>query len=168
MGHVHVVSGHVREAHYGCGDDERRRLLRDSNRRVIESLPDDGEWPSLPASMFSITGRGAGSPNMAEYRGRVIHFGASHNQLLDSFATWRAKFEALLRRLYWNEAMVMVSTECWGHYVFRWMPSELAVDGFLEDPPRPVSDWTFEAWYLGGSGEMKELSSEDVDRLQRS
>ncbi len=35
MGHVNVVSGHIREAHYFGGYHERRRLLREANRRTI-------------------------------------------------------------------------------------------------------------------------------------
>jgi len=168
MGHVSVVSGHIREAHYFGGDIDRRRLLSESNRRAIEALPIADEWPALTSSMFAITGKGEGSHTTPQYRGRVIHFGASYKELLDSFATWRSKFEALLRRLYWDDAAVMVHTEWWGHYVFEWMPTAATADGFRENPPRPVSEWSFRGWRLGNPGDIEELTSDDVDRLVRS
>ena len=62
--------------------------------------------------------------------------------------------------------MVMVQTETWGHYVFEWSPTTAASDGFLEEPPRPVSKWSFRGWWLGAPGDSKDLTVEDVDRLQ--
>lgn len=162
MGHVNTVSGHIREAFCGFGGDaDRRRLMLNSNRRVIRDLPAVDEYPSLSRAMFAITD--GGERSSTQYRGRVIHFGASYSQVVRDFAMWRDKFENLLCRLYWDAAMVTVQTEYWGPYVFEWNAVTASRDGFIESPPRPVSEWRFRAWHLGAP--PRELSSDDVDAL---
>lgn len=166
MGHVNVVSGHIREAYYFGGDRSRRRLLLESNRRVIRDLGTDDSWPPMPAAMFAFTGAGEGSPTTPQYRGRVIHFGASYNQLLADFNLWRAKFENLLRALYWDDAMAMVQTEWWNDYVFQWRRAEGVAEGFLRTPPEPVSDWTLMGWRLRGPEAPVALGPEEIDGFQ--
>jgi len=60
--------------------------------------------------------------------------------------------------------MAMIQAEWWGDYVFQWKPTLATRDAFLRSPPVPVSEWGFRAWRLG---DMAELTSEDVARLER-
>jgi hypothetical protein len=77
------------------------------------------------------------------FRGRVIHFGGSFSKLYLNWPEWLEKFESLLRRLYWEHAVVVLVTELIGHHTYRWDATLKATELFSAKPPVPVGDWEF-------------------------
>ena len=142
MGTINIIVGHIQETWYASGDEENRRLLLEANRRVIESLPTNDEWPPLLCGMFSFPPDGRRSPGT--YRSRVIHFGGSFREIWREWDAWLYKFEELLRRLYWESASVHLTTELIGHHSYFWHATTEAEAGFTASPPQPVQEWKFE------------------------
>ena len=54
---------------------------------------------------------------------------------------WLDKFENVLRRLYWLSANVHLETEFEPPRMFEWLPTEAAMGGLYDDPPKPVTEW---------------------------
>ena len=146
MGHRNTLSGHIQEAWYVKGSDRATARLWHHNRRVLNSLPDNGEevWPYLGKRMFSTSPIfsgpyvGALTPT---YRGPVIYFGGSFSSIFEDWPEWLSKFEDLLRRLYWEHAVVVLVTEWMGQHVYRW---DAKTDTFNSEDPTPITEWTFE------------------------
>ncbi len=115
--------------------------LHERNRAVVNRLPLQDDWPWLVRGMFALP---AGRPQ-GTFRRQVIHFGASiKDDPLDRgiWDEWLAKFESLLRRLYWWSAVVHLSTEfVEPDRVFEWRPTEAAMDGLHAEQPRPIGEW---------------------------
>ncbi len=63
------------------------------NIDVIESLPEDDEWPRLTRNMFSITSTDYDVPGF--YKVQMIHFGASIKYLDEDWDELLEKFEYL-------------------------------------------------------------------------
>ena len=107
---------------YGCIRDwpadnpEFRRQRRDTNHRVLQSLPSGEDWPFLGRDMFSCCEQ----PGSGLYQTQVIHFGASYQAIEYEWKLWVQEFEALLKRLYWGSAVVHLETELNGLHTFRW------------------------------------------------
>lgn len=138
MGQVNTIAGFLHEPSYvGWPADAS---IRATNEAAISRLPREDAWPPLSRDAFFFPLDDA-PPGLA-YRGRAIAIAWSSNQLLDSFEAWRAKFERLLREMYWDRAVLTVTTEWWGDYVISWTAEGPA------DEPSPVSEWTLEAWRL--------------------
>lgn len=143
MGHRTTVSGHIQELWYAKGTDHQLRWLWESNNRVIHSLPLEDEFPPLNRRMFSfspmcqIRGEGFNST----YRGRVIYFGGSFSSIHYDWEEWLIKFENLLKRLYWEHAVVVLVTEWLGQYVYRW-DSEIPDYDYISRP-EPIQKWEF-------------------------
>ncbi len=107
---------------YGCIRDwpsdrlEQRTLRRETNSRVLASLPSGEAWPFLGREMFS----NCATEGEGLYQTQVIHFGASYKALEYEWRLWIAQFEALLKNLYWASAVVHLETELNGCHTFRW------------------------------------------------
>ncbi|MGL4319085.1 MAG: hypothetical protein ACRCTL_21025 [Pseudomonas sp.] len=107
---------------YGCirdwpsGDREQRLLRRESNRRMLDQLPQGDAWPFLGREMFSF----CAAEGEGLYQTQVIHFGASYRAVEYEWTLWVQAFEALLKRLYWASAVVHLETELNGVHTFRW------------------------------------------------
>ncbi|MBX9913926.1 MAG: hypothetical protein K2Y25_08515 [Pseudomonadaceae bacterium] len=107
---------------YGCIRDwpsdrlEQRILRRETNSRVLASLPSGEAWPFLGREMFS----NCATEGEGLYQTQVIHFGASYKALEYEWRLWIAQFEALLQNLYWASAVVHLETELNGCHTFRW------------------------------------------------
>ena len=82
---------------------------------------------------------GVARPNNT-YRGPVIYFGGSFSSIYQDWTEWLEKFEALLRRLYWEHAVVILITEWMGEHVCRW---DAELRDFVADHPSPVTRWKF-------------------------
>ena len=155
MGERCTISGHIQDAWYFRGSDEDVRLLEEHNRRVIVGLPEVDVWPPLTRGMFSF------SPNesfhrdhvVTTFRGQVIYFGGSFSKLYLDLAEWLEKFESLLRRLYWEHAVVVLVTELMGHFTYRWDATPEAAELFSAEPPVPVQEWRFEGGPRSFSGD---------------
>ena len=142
MGHRNTLSGHIQELWYVPGSDRSISRLWHQNRRVIRSLPPDDQWPFLPRRMMATSPMwNIWQPGSTTYRGPVIYFGGSFSSLFEDWSQWLDKFEALLRRLYWEHALVALETEWMGSHVCRWKAD---LSGFSAEHPTPITRWTFE------------------------
>ena len=138
MSHEAILSGRIVGASGRVGASYY--VLQDRNRATINRMPHDGDWPWLVRGMFALPGgRPAGT-----FRRQVIHFGASmkddpcHRDVWD---VWLAKFEALLRQLYWRSALVHLSTDFEPDRLFEWQPTEVATAGLSAESPQPIGEW---------------------------
>ena len=107
-------------------------------------MPAQGEWPFLTRRMFCASPMcGSGHEGLANvtYRGPVIYFGGSFSSICAEWGQWLEKFEALLRRLYWEHAVVVLVTEWMGQHVYRWDAEDR---DFSADEPRPIRAWKYE------------------------
>ncbi len=87
------------------------------NKKAILALPSVDQWPVLTQEMFSIPrfqmDDGLGKTN-------VIHFGSSYCGIEYEWNEWIKKFEALLKAMYWQSAVVHLETELTGLHTFMW------------------------------------------------
>jgi hypothetical protein len=145
MGHRSTLSGHIQEPYYIVGSDRAIARLWHHNRRVLRSLPLDDKWPFLSRRMMNASpmfGSGTSGLVCATYRGPVIHFGGSFSSLFEDWTEWLEKFESLLRRLYWEHAVVVLVTEWMGQHVCRWDADKTILSAADPMPP-PVKQWVF-------------------------
>ncbi|MBB2497141.1 hypothetical protein [Aquipseudomonas ullengensis] len=135
---------------YGCirdwpsGDREQRLLRRDTNRRMLDQLPQGEAWPFLGREMFSF----CSADGEGLYQTQVIHFGASYRAVEYEWKLWVEEFEALLKRLYWASAVVHLETELNGMHTFRW-ESESGFHSPQEDDLRMRCVWEREGSLRG-------------------
>jgi hypothetical protein len=136
---------------------ETKRVYR-ANRRVILGLPvSDPDWPFITRDMFSVLPlRPTRDRQIAQYENHVIHFAGSYKDMWVLEADWVRKFEALLRRLCWYRAVVMLGT-----LRYEWNVSFDHIGGrYRENPPRPPTEWVFQYYRM----EARSLSaSEAID-----
>ena len=94
--------------------------VRMHNEQIINSLPINDRWPPISREMFSLSkNQGPEGPNL-EYSGRIIHFGANLKSVEYDWLELIAKFESLLKRLYWTNAWLHLKTEYSGLETFHW------------------------------------------------
>jgi hypothetical protein len=118
---------------------------------VIDRIPVEDEWPYFVRGMFALP---AAFPE-GTYRSQVIHFGASSKDEPGDprpWDEWLGKFEALLRELYWDFAVVHLETEFVPARVFEWHPTDAAMEIVWSEAPQPVRDWTRTELAGGGRG----------------
>ena len=138
MGHEAIVYGCIVGASWRVG--ERFTWTYELNREALASVPEDDLWPWLVRDIFALP---APYPQ-GTYRRQVIHFGLSLKDDPDDrgiWDVWLTKFERVLRKLYWRSGVLHLSTEFEPPRVFEWVPTETAMGGLYDDPPRPVSEW---------------------------
>jgi hypothetical protein len=138
MGHEAIISGRIVGASWQVG--ERFRWTHDLNREALAALPENDDWPWVVRGIFALP---APYPE-GTYRRQVIHFGLSmKDDPIDKgvWDVWIGKFESVLRRLYWLSALVRIETEFGPPQVFEWLPTDEAMGGLYDDPPRPVTSW---------------------------
>lgn len=88
-----------------------------TNKKAILALPSVDNWPLLTQEMFSIPRfRPAGSAGQTN----VTHFGMSYNGVEYEWSEWIKTFEALLKTMYWQSAVVHLETELNGMHTFMW------------------------------------------------
>lgn len=87
------------------------------NCDALLELNDVDTFPYLTSSMFSIPQE---EPEQGTYQTQVIHFAASYQAVEYHWEQWMAKFEALLKRMYWVSATVHLETELSGKHTFFW------------------------------------------------
>ncbi|MBD9481809.1 hypothetical protein IB229_02415 [Pseudomonas sp. PDM14] len=135
---------------YGCirdwpsGDREQRLQRRESNRRVLDQLPQGEAWPFLGREMFSF----CAAEGEGLYQTQVIHFGASYRAVEYEWSLWVQAFEAMLKRLYWASVVVHLETELNGLHTFRW-ESENGSHSPQEDDLRVRCVWEREGSVRG-------------------
>jgi hypothetical protein len=118
------------------------KTLRRHNVRVLRHLPRADEWPPLIRPMFGITG-----PTVREgaYDHDLIHFGVTLKGMDEVDAiNWIAKFESLLSRLYWFEAVMHIHW-IYGARTFRWTADEDQVRDVIGNKSLKTMDrWRFD------------------------
>jgi hypothetical protein len=141
MGTRTIVYGYIAEP-WHTGREDRNRLLRRWNRRVLAGLPP----ASSPAAL--LTGRiFAGSCDdgfKGGYLGGLLHFGVSYKDIEPYWECWLAEYESLLGRLYWESSVVQAESEVSGRHRFRWSVPYAEREGYWAAPPRLPRAWEFE------------------------
>lgn len=75
------------------------------------------DYPLLSANMFSVSRlRMKGDYAAAN----IIHFAMSYYGIEYEWSEWMSKFEALLKLMYWQSAVVHLETEFSGVHTFKW------------------------------------------------
>ena len=103
------------------------------NMAVIDTLPDEGEWPWLVRGMFHA------SPDRVSYGKCLISFAAAMKGIEEVWPEWLDKFEALLRRLRWFSVELHLRTEFVGDHDYSW----IAKQGASTSSTGSISDWDF-------------------------
>ncbi len=138
MAHEALLFGMIEGASFRT---EEYRHLQQLNAEVLAQLPIQDEWPWLVRGMFALP---APSPQ-GTFRQQVIHFGASIKDApmdRSCWDVWIAKFERLLRKLWWWSASLVLQTDFEPDRHFLWIPAEAWTSRLSEESPPPVSDWT--------------------------
>jgi hypothetical protein len=73
----------------------------------------------------------------------MIHFAASMKNADFVLREWLDKFEALLKRLYWEEAYVRVERGYIGTHEFGWKPKKSWVSALHSGRLTPITEWNF-------------------------
>ncbi len=94
-------------------------LLRSrlANCNAILELEEIDSFPYLTSSMFSLPQE---ELEHGTYQTQVIHFAASYQAVEYHWEEWMAKFETLLKKMYWVAATVHLETELSGNHTFFW------------------------------------------------
>jgi hypothetical protein len=152
MGVQTLLFGYIEEAWPGArsnGSREHAQLLMDNarlikthNEAILSALPAHDAWPPLTRHMFAWAP--ADSP-MINYKNRPIHFAASLKEADWALRDWLDKFEGLLRRLYWENAVVYFRSAYLAEHQVTWHPTHewqvRLTSGVLE----PISQWEFKS-----------------------
>ena len=138
MAHETIIYGFIEGSTYK--QNEYRRL-QNLNKKVINHLPTEDEYPSLSRSMFSYPDIPA---TRGSFRSQVIHFGCSQNGLMfDDVEIWIDKFEKLLGRLYWFEAVAHMWTDYIdGCYTYWWKADDTIIESYGTNNPLTTSKWS--------------------------
>jgi len=109
---------------YGCIQDtlysssgEDAQVHRDTNRNVLMSLPSIEDWPLLSREMFSMP---VPCTDLFQMQTDVMHFGSSYKAVEHEWDQWIARFEEMLKGMYWVSATVHLETELNGRHTFTW------------------------------------------------
>jgi len=146
MGIGVIVHGYIECPGYALAV-ETRRVYR-ANRRVILGLPvSDPEWPFITRDMFSVLPlRPSWDRRIAQYENQVIHFAGDYKNMYALEADWIRKFEALLSRLCWYRAVVMLEFSA---LRYEWEVSfDHIGDRYRGNPPRPPTEWSFQCYRI--------------------
>jgi hypothetical protein len=133
-----IIYGYIQGAEWMSSDPRKLHRL---NRQIIENLPVKDTFPYLTRSMFSIPGDDI---EQGTFRSQIIHFAASMREAESQWRVWLEKFESLLKKLYWFNAMVHLRAEVMGDYEYEWTVDAGQIVHMLKDPPQPPAKWYFE------------------------
>lgn len=111
-----IVYGYIKDTLYpSAGKDAE--LHRDNNRNVLMSLPSIEDWPLLSREMFSMP---VPTTDLYQMQTDVMHFGSSYKAVEHEWDQWIARFEEILKGMYWVSATVHLETELNGRHTFTW------------------------------------------------
>jgi hypothetical protein len=124
------------------------------NKAVIQSLPTvDQDWPFIPRSMFALAPYGGKLERRApQHEHMLIHFAASYKNMYALEAAWVHKFERILARLWWTEAVAYCE---FSRIRYVWK-SEWSAETFHHDPPILPTKWKLTCY----KQEDKEMTTE--------
>ena len=150
MGVQSRLVGYIKEAWPGAaagGDAALMQHLVDTDRaisrhneRVLGSLSETDFWPPLCRPMFAWAPTDA---SMIVYKNRLIHLAASLKEMDWALRDWLDKFEALLRRLYWESAYIRFEAAYLGVHEFTWRPTQAWVEQLCRGQLSPIAEWSF-------------------------
>lgn len=145
MGWQSFVYGRIIGKRYNYGGnihlDNDRLLFHRLNKMIIDELPTEDEYPQITKLMFNTPTVKFGD---GLYKDQVITFGASYKEVYDDWKDWLIKFENLLSKLYWNNAIVYLETENWDEtQIFTWKNNNTS-------PFTGNENNTKDNWELGG------------------
>lgn len=142
-----ILFGYIAEAwpgamiEYRALNEANEVSIADQNEAVLAALPDSDDWPPLTGTMFGWPPRDAA---MIAYTSRLFHFAAGLKEVDWELGLWVAKFERLLRSLYWEEALVILR----GAYIppceLRWRARPDWKSRLCKGALEPITDWDFE------------------------
>lgn len=90
--------------------------------------------------MFSVLPLRTSLPDIPQYETHLIHFAVSYKGSFALPASWLTKFERLLSKLCWFDAVAI----CEG-YAYQWaVEKQNIIEQFQSDPPLPASKWRFD------------------------
>ncbi len=101
-----------------------------NNLQTIAELPEEGAWPWLVRDMFAVT------PERVSYAGYLIYFAAAMKGVDEAWEQWLAKFESLLRKMYWLSVHLQLHTEYAGDHAYSWVAK-------LTQNFAPIKEWEF-------------------------
>lgn len=125
MNQESVVYGCIKDMLLSHNSDENR-LHRQRNQQVMMSLPSIEDWPLLSREMFAMP---VAVSELDETHTDVMHFGTSYKGVEYEWEQWIAKFESMLKDMYWVSATVHLETELNGRHTFTW-----EADGSFHEP----------------------------------
>ncbi len=155
MGIGIIIHGYIESLGFGS-QKESKRVYR-HNKAVINSIPDiNDDWPFFTKRMFSVLPlRTSFNENIPQYDSLVISFGASYKNMYILEAEWINKFEALLKKLCWESAIVYND---FTNLKYVWEVEEESHKNFYNDPPLPPKKWKFSCFKY----EETEIDSKDA------
>jgi hypothetical protein len=136
VSHISIVYGCIEGATYYADSSRYYRM----NAELIAALPETDEWPYLTRDLFAVP------RDEHMFATQVVTFGASYNLVEWVWDVWLAKFEGLLRQMYWDAVHVHLRTELVGNHHYQWVPTGVG------DLPGPVTVWEF----TGGPRDFKD------------
>jgi hypothetical protein len=111
-----IVYGCIKDTLYASQGSDAQ-LHRDNNRKVLMSLPSVEDWPLLSREMFSMP---VPLTDLYQMQTDVMHFGSSYKAVEHEWDQWIARFEEMLKGMYWVSAIVHLETELNGRHTFTW------------------------------------------------
>ena len=139
MSHQTIIYGYI-EGRVWRKEDYRKYQAR--NIEIVSKLPDEDADPHFVNGIFA-----SKMPNentkQGTFKTHILHFGVSlKTRGLDQRDIWIAKFEELLRRLYWGTAIVHIDTEIYGSYKYEWrIKLEKIVSNYDVEELSPTTNW---------------------------
>ncbi|HRF98447.1 MAG TPA: hypothetical protein PLZ51_24740, partial [Aggregatilineales bacterium] len=94
----------------------------------------------LTSNMFTVP-MPEDEPTTMFFHEQIIHFGFSMNHFDVHWHNWLEQFEELLRKLYWVDAYVYLSTMVVRRNTEYYWKADTSA--FHEKPPRPIEKWEF-------------------------
>lgn len=140
MSHETLIYGFIEGSTY---TSEEYRLLQRRNIATLKRLPlEFEEYPGIARGMFSWPPQ---KPMRGGWRAQVIHFGGSFKNIdfgYSDIATWIEKFEHLLGKLYWFQAIAHLNTELMGDLTFAYELVDEIIETYRNGNPTPSDKWT--------------------------
>ena len=142
-----TIYGYIEEMDFW--NDPVRTKVFVHNRGILNLLPQEDVWPPLSKGMFAICDNVIDRQGTnLEYRGRIMHFGANLKSVELDWKEWRLKFEDLLTRLFFLEAVVHFKPEYSSIQTNEWSVNLLSYQIKHDNTmPYPITkqDWTYES-----------------------
>jgi hypothetical protein len=135
MGSESILTGHIE----GASEFLQTPYFNKANRHVLSSLSNTDTWPFLTRDLFAL----ANDEHI--YRTQIITFGTSYKMIERSWGEWLAKFEELLRKLFWIKCDVYLQTEIVGDFHYQWVVLESEIERISNEslPLSPIQAWNF-------------------------